>query len=122
MAEGPFVCEDSKLDGGHTVSPPDLEICDSGETNNPLDYRQKGDVTCSKQDSQGRFVNPWSTWQFPSYSTTLRLFLMEKNNSNIPSAKEVTLHTLNYAHTQVLYMAVKASYQNNFTFPLRIRR
>ncbi|KAI7791641.1 N-acyl-phosphatidylethanolamine-hydrolyzing phospholipase D isoform X1 [Triplophysa rosa] len=88
MAEGPFVCEDSKLDGGHTVSP-DLEMSDSGEKNDPLDYRQKGDATCSKRDSQGRFVNPWTTWQFPSYSTILRLFLMEKNNSSVPSAKEV---------------------------------
>lgn len=82
MAEGPLVCEESKLDGGHTVSP--------DQKNDPLDYRQKGDVMCSKRDSQGRFVNPWPTWQFPSYSTILRLFLMEKNNSNVPSAKEVS--------------------------------
>lgn len=82
MAEGPLVCEDSKLDGGHTVSP--------DQKNDPLDYRQKGDVMCSKRDSRGRFVNPWPTWQFPSYSTILRLFLMEKNNSNVPSAKEVS--------------------------------
>ncbi|KAI2665353.1 N-acyl-phosphatidylethanolamine-hydrolyzing phospholipase D [Labeo rohita] len=54
-----------------------------------LDYRQEPDVTCSRRDSDGRFVNPWTTWQFPSYSTIARLFLTEKNNSNVPSAKEV---------------------------------
>lgn len=54
----------------------------------PLDYRQEADVTCSRRDSHGRFVNPWSTWHFPSYTTVARLFLTEKNNSKIPSAKE----------------------------------
>uniref|UniRef100_A0A673MIV2 N-acyl phosphatidylethanolamine phospholipase D n=1 Tax=Sinocyclocheilus rhinocerous TaxID=307959 RepID=A0A673MIV2_9TELE len=57
--------------------------------NFPLDYRQEQDVTCSRRDSHGCFVNPWTTWQFPSYSTIARLFLTEKNNSNVPSAKEV---------------------------------
>lgn len=87
MAEGPFLHEESKLDGGHTISP-DIEKSDLSQKNDLLDYRQEG-VTCSKRDSQGRFVNPWPTWQFPSYSTMFRLFLMEKNNSNVPSAIEV---------------------------------
>ncbi|TRY65834.1 hypothetical protein DNTS_018009 [Danionella cerebrum] len=59
-----------------------------------LDYRQETDVTCSRQDSRGRFVNPWSTWHFPSYSTVARLFLTEKNNRNVPSAKELLDHEL----------------------------
>ncbi|XP_076862653.1 N-acyl-phosphatidylethanolamine-hydrolyzing phospholipase D [Brachyhypopomus gauderio] len=46
------------------------------------------EVTHSRRDSRGRFVNPWPTWQFPSYSTILRLFLMEKNHSNVPGSKE----------------------------------
>lgn len=54
-----------------------------------LDYRGEQDVSCSRRDSRGCFVNPWTTWQFPSYSTIARLFLMEKNNSNVPSVKEV---------------------------------
>uniref|UniRef100_A0AAY4EXV6 N-acyl-phosphatidylethanolamine-hydrolyzing phospholipase D n=1 Tax=Denticeps clupeoides TaxID=299321 RepID=A0AAY4EXV6_9TELE len=54
-----------------------------------LDYRHEEDVTKSRKDAHGRFVNPWPTWMFPSYPTILRLFLMEKNNSNIPSSKEV---------------------------------
>ncbi|XDV25144.1 hypothetical protein PO909_029112 [Leuciscus waleckii] len=53
-----------------------------------LDYRGEQDVSCSRRDSRGCFVNPWTTWQFPSYSTIARLFLMEKNNSNVPSVKE----------------------------------
>ncbi|KAG5267146.1 hypothetical protein AALO_G00218530 [Alosa alosa] len=42
-----------------------------------------------RKDASGRFVNPWPTWNFPSYITILRLFLMEKNHSNVPSSKEV---------------------------------
>uniref|UniRef100_A0A671SKF0 N-acyl-phosphatidylethanolamine-hydrolyzing phospholipase D n=1 Tax=Sinocyclocheilus anshuiensis TaxID=1608454 RepID=A0A671SKF0_9TELE len=57
--------------------------------NFPLDYRHEQDGTCSRRDSHGRFVNPWTTWQFPSYSTIARLFFTEKNNTNVPSAKEV---------------------------------
>ncbi|KAL7828317.1 hypothetical protein AOLI_G00314690 [Acnodon oligacanthus] len=54
-----------------------------------LNYRHEEEVTSSRRDSSGRFVNPWPTWQFPSYATVLRLFLMEKNHSNVPSSKEV---------------------------------
>lgn len=90
MAEGPLISEE--LDGGNTVSP-EPEMSGSSQINDPLDYRQAGDVTRSQQDSRGRFVNPWTTWQFPSYSTICRLFLMEKNNSNVPSAKEVNTYS-----------------------------
>ncbi|XP_066524519.1 N-acyl-phosphatidylethanolamine-hydrolyzing phospholipase D [Hoplias malabaricus] len=54
-----------------------------------LNYRHEEEVTHSVRDSKGRFVNPWPTWQFPSYATVMRLFLMEKNFSNVPSSKEV---------------------------------
>jgi len=57
--------------------------------NFPLDYRGEQGVSCSRRDSRGCFVNPWTTWQFPSLGTIARLFLMEKNNSNVPSVKEV---------------------------------
>ncbi|XP_055045791.2 N-acyl-phosphatidylethanolamine-hydrolyzing phospholipase D isoform X2 [Misgurnus anguillicaudatus] len=87
MAEGPLICEENELDGGQTTSPEPEKSC-YNQINDSLDYRQVGDVTCSQQDSRGRFVNPWKTWQFPSYGTICRLFLMEKNNSNVPSAKE----------------------------------
>lgn len=60
----------------------------SARSSVPLDYRQEADVTCSRRDAHGRFMNPWSTWHFPSYSTVARLFLTEKNNSNVPSTKE----------------------------------
>lgn len=87
MAEGPLICEENELDGGQTITPM-TENSGSKQINDALDYRQVGDVTRSQQDSNGRFVNPWKTWQFPSYGTICRLFLMEKNNSNVPSAKE----------------------------------
>nr|XP_055045790.1 N-acyl-phosphatidylethanolamine-hydrolyzing phospholipase D isoform X1 [Misgurnus anguillicaudatus] len=87
MAEGPLICEEKELDGGQTTSPEPEKSC-YNQINDSLDYRQVGDVTRSQQDSRGRFVNPWKTWQFPSYGTICRLFLMEKNNSNVPSAKE----------------------------------
>ncbi|XP_077450157.1 N-acyl-phosphatidylethanolamine-hydrolyzing phospholipase D isoform X3 [Stigmatopora argus] len=54
-----------------------------------LDYRMEEEVTRSRRDEYGRFTNPWPTWQFPSYSTLLRFFLLEKNNSNVPTCKEV---------------------------------
>ncbi|XP_062374481.1 N-acyl-phosphatidylethanolamine-hydrolyzing phospholipase D isoform X1 [Sardina pilchardus] len=54
-----------------------------------LDYRLEEEVTRSQKDAGGRFINPWPTWNFPSYVTLLRLFLMEKNHSNVPSNKEV---------------------------------
>ncbi len=74
--------------------------------NFPLDYRQEQDVTCSRRDSRGCFVNPWTTWQFPSYSTMARLFLTEKNNSNVPSAKEVHTHTHTLTHQECIESAV----------------
>uniref|UniRef100_A0A8B9GUY4 N-acyl phosphatidylethanolamine phospholipase D n=1 Tax=Astyanax mexicanus TaxID=7994 RepID=A0A8B9GUY4_ASTMX len=53
-----------------------------------LNYRHEEEVTHSSRDSSGRFINPWPTWQFPSYTTVLRLFLTEKNHSNVPSSKQ----------------------------------
>ena len=63
-----------------------------------LDYRLEEDVTRSQRDAGGRFINPWSTWSFPSYATMIRLFLTEKNHSNVPSSKEVG-HTHTHTHT-----------------------
>ncbi|KAL2102473.1 hypothetical protein ACEWY4_001641 [Coilia grayii] len=54
-----------------------------------LDYRHEEDVTHSQRDARGRFINPWPTWNFPSYATILRLFITEKNHSNVPSSKEI---------------------------------
>ncbi|XP_038834024.1 N-acyl-phosphatidylethanolamine-hydrolyzing phospholipase D-like isoform X2 [Salvelinus namaycush] len=54
-----------------------------------LDYRLEEEVTGSSRDKHGRFTNPWPTWKFPSWSTLLRFFLLEKNHSNVPSSKEV---------------------------------
>ncbi|KAJ8382056.1 hypothetical protein SKAU_G00028340 [Synaphobranchus kaupii] len=54
-----------------------------------LDYRLEEDVTKSSRDKHGRFINPWPTWKFPSYSTFFRFFVLEKNNSQVPSSKEV---------------------------------
>ncbi|XP_056133067.1 N-acyl-phosphatidylethanolamine-hydrolyzing phospholipase D [Lampris incognitus] len=53
-----------------------------------LDYRLEEEVTKSCQDKHGRWTNPWSTWKFPSYSTLLRFFFLEKNHSNVPTSKE----------------------------------
>ncbi|XP_051547417.1 N-acyl-phosphatidylethanolamine-hydrolyzing phospholipase D-like isoform X2 [Myxocyprinus asiaticus] len=89
MAEGPVFTEASEAEGGHSISPDPVGNSSSPQRNFLLDYTQQEGVTCSKQDSHGCFVNPWATWQFPSYSTIMRLFLMEKNHSNIPSTKEV---------------------------------
>ncbi|XP_061107508.1 N-acyl-phosphatidylethanolamine-hydrolyzing phospholipase D [Conger conger] len=54
-----------------------------------LDYRLEEDVTKSKRDKHGRFINPWSTWKFPSYGTLFRFFLLDKDHSQVPSSKEV---------------------------------
>lgn len=54
-----------------------------------LDYRLEEDVTKSRRDKHGRFINPWPTWKFPSYATFFRFFVLEKNNSQVPSSKEV---------------------------------
>uniref|UniRef100_A0A8C5HG45 N-acyl-phosphatidylethanolamine-hydrolyzing phospholipase D n=2 Tax=Gouania willdenowi TaxID=441366 RepID=A0A8C5HG45_GOUWI len=54
-----------------------------------LDYRLEEEVTKSCRDKHGRWTNPWPTWKFPSYSTLLRFLLLDKNNSNVPTSKEV---------------------------------
>ncbi|XP_030411949.1 N-acyl-phosphatidylethanolamine-hydrolyzing phospholipase D [Gopherus evgoodei] len=53
-----------------------------------LDYRLEEDVTKSKRDKDGKFVNPWPTWKSPSLPNILKWALVEKNNSNIPSSKQ----------------------------------
>ncbi|KAL4640740.1 N-acyl-phosphatidylethanolamine-hydrolyzing phospholipase D-like [Arapaima gigas] len=55
----------------------------------PCNIFQLENVTRSRKDRHGCFVNPWPTWRFPSYPTFIRSFLLEKNNSSIPSSKEV---------------------------------
>uniref|UniRef100_A0A8C9SQ66 N-acyl-phosphatidylethanolamine-hydrolyzing phospholipase D n=1 Tax=Scleropages formosus TaxID=113540 RepID=A0A8C9SQ66_SCLFO len=52
-------------------------------------FRVDQDVTRSRRDNRGCFVNPWSTWKFPSNLTLLRFCLLDKDNSNIPTCKEV---------------------------------
>ncbi|XP_029471325.1 N-acyl-phosphatidylethanolamine-hydrolyzing phospholipase D isoform X2 [Rhinatrema bivittatum] len=53
-----------------------------------LDYRLEEDVTKSKKEKDGRFVNPWPTWKPPVLKNILKWAFTEKNNSNIPSSKE----------------------------------
>nr|XP_020455327.1 N-acyl-phosphatidylethanolamine-hydrolyzing phospholipase D isoform X3 [Monopterus albus] len=53
-----------------------------------LDYRLEEDVTKSCRDNHGRFINPWPTWQFPSYLLALRFLFWDKNHSNVPASKE----------------------------------
>ncbi|XP_012694659.2 N-acyl-phosphatidylethanolamine-hydrolyzing phospholipase D isoform X2 [Clupea harengus] len=76
---------------GSPSSPPGDPRHHSGSSRKSfrLDYRLEEDVTRSQRDAGGRFINPWSTWSFPSYATMIRLFLTEKNHSNVPSSKEV---------------------------------
>ncbi|KAL4612710.1 N-acyl-phosphatidylethanolamine-hydrolyzing phospholipase D-like [Arapaima gigas] len=56
-----------------------------------LDHRLEEDVTKSKKNLHGRFVNPWPTWTKPSFSALLKFLVLEKNNSKVPSSKEVVL-------------------------------
>ncbi|KAF0029709.1 hypothetical protein F2P81_018814 [Scophthalmus maximus] len=53
-----------------------------------LDYRLEEEVTKSCRDKYGRWINPWSTWRFPSHSMLLRFLLFDKNHSNVPTNKE----------------------------------
>lgn len=55
-----------------------------------LDYRLEEDVTKSKRGKDGRFVNPWPTWKSPTLPNVLKWCLMEKDNSNVPSSKQVS--------------------------------
>ncbi|CAL8322844.1 unnamed protein product [Lota lota] len=54
-----------------------------------LDFRQEEEVTKSCQDEHGRWTNPWPTWRFPSKALLLRFLLWDKDNSNVPTSKEV---------------------------------
>ncbi|XP_069764740.1 N-acyl-phosphatidylethanolamine-hydrolyzing phospholipase D isoform X2 [Narcine bancroftii] len=52
-----------------------------------LDYRLEEDVTKSKKGNDGRFINPWPTWNAPAFSNVLKFVVMEKDHTNIPSSK-----------------------------------
>ncbi|XP_018602586.2 N-acyl-phosphatidylethanolamine-hydrolyzing phospholipase D-like [Scleropages formosus] len=54
-----------------------------------LDHRLEEDVTRSRRNLHGRFVNPWPTWTTPSFCAFLKFLMLEKNNSKVPSSKEV---------------------------------
>ncbi|KAG9280138.1 N-acyl-phosphatidylethanolamine-hydrolyzing phospholipase D [Astyanax mexicanus] len=97
MAEGGIVEGTERLmaEGESSCSPGDSSTCverkresSSSRKSFHLNYRHEEEVTHSSRDSSGRFINPWPTWQFPSYTTVLRLFLTEKNHSNVPSSKQ----------------------------------
>ncbi|XP_020840181.1 N-acyl-phosphatidylethanolamine-hydrolyzing phospholipase D isoform X1 [Phascolarctos cinereus] len=53
-----------------------------------LDYRLEEAVTKSQKGKDGRYVNPWPTWKYPSFSDILKFIMLEKNNSKIPRCKE----------------------------------
>ncbi|CAH2275726.1 N-acyl-phosphatidylethanolamine-hydrolyzing phospholipase D [Pelobates cultripes] len=53
-----------------------------------LDLRLEEDVTKSRRDKNGRFVNPWPTWKSPAFLSALKWAMTEKDNSNVPSSKE----------------------------------
>ncbi|XP_038597431.1 N-acyl-phosphatidylethanolamine-hydrolyzing phospholipase D isoform X1 [Tachyglossus aculeatus] len=53
-----------------------------------LDYRLEEDVTKSKKGKDGRFINPWPTWKYPTLPNILKWAVMEKNHSSVPSSKE----------------------------------
>ncbi|XP_053700503.1 N-acyl-phosphatidylethanolamine-hydrolyzing phospholipase D isoform X2 [Synchiropus splendidus] len=47
------------------------------------------EVTRSRRDGRGRWVNPWPTWRFPSSSSLLRFLLLDQDHSDVPSDAEV---------------------------------
>ncbi|XP_041113404.1 N-acyl-phosphatidylethanolamine-hydrolyzing phospholipase D-like isoform X2 [Polyodon spathula] len=53
-----------------------------------LDYRLEEDVTKSKKDKHGHFVNPWPTWHSPTLYNVLKWQFTEKDHSKVPSSKE----------------------------------
>ncbi|XP_024913023.1 N-acyl-phosphatidylethanolamine-hydrolyzing phospholipase D isoform X2 [Cynoglossus semilaevis] len=53
-----------------------------------LDYRLEEEVTKSCRDKHGRWMNPWSTWRFPSTAAFLKFFFLDKDHSNVPTSKE----------------------------------
>ncbi|XP_026533002.1 N-acyl-phosphatidylethanolamine-hydrolyzing phospholipase D [Notechis scutatus] len=54
-----------------------------------LDYRLEEDVTKSKKGKDGRFMNPWPTWKPVSFPNVLKWIFTEKDNSKVPSSKQV---------------------------------
>ncbi|XP_044533471.1 N-acyl-phosphatidylethanolamine-hydrolyzing phospholipase D [Gracilinanus agilis] len=53
-----------------------------------LDYRLEEAVTKSQKGKDGRYINPWPTWKYPSLPNVLKWIIMEKDNSKIPRCKE----------------------------------
>lgn len=53
------------------------------------------EVTKSCRDKHGRWMNPWSTWRFPSTAAFLKFFFLDKDHSNVPTSKEVRLYCIN---------------------------
>uniref|UniRef100_A0A8C5QI60 N-acyl-phosphatidylethanolamine-hydrolyzing phospholipase D n=1 Tax=Leptobrachium leishanense TaxID=445787 RepID=A0A8C5QI60_9ANUR len=53
-----------------------------------LDVRLEEDVTKSRRDKNGRFINPWPTWKAPVLRNVLKWTMTEKDHSNVPSSKE----------------------------------
>ncbi|XP_075455754.1 N-acyl-phosphatidylethanolamine-hydrolyzing phospholipase D-like [Ascaphus truei] len=53
-----------------------------------VDYRLEEEVTKSITDKDGKFVNPWPSWEFPAFLKMMKWLVLEKNNSNVPSSKE----------------------------------
>nr|XP_002741609.1 PREDICTED: N-acyl-phosphatidylethanolamine-hydrolyzing phospholipase D-like [Saccoglossus kowalevskii] len=53
-----------------------------------LDYRQLEDVQKSVQKN-GRYVNPWKTFKFPSKLDIMRWMTLTPDNSNVPSKQKL---------------------------------
>ncbi|KAM9777960.1 N-acyl-phosphatidylethanolamine-hydrolyzing phospholipase D [Neosynchiropus ocellatus] len=69
----------------------ELRGADGGDASRPgfhSDLRLEKDVTRSRRDEQGRWINPWPTWRFPSSSSLLRFLLLDQDCSDVPSDTE----------------------------------
>ncbi|XP_031794560.1 N-acyl-phosphatidylethanolamine-hydrolyzing phospholipase D isoform X2 [Sarcophilus harrisii] len=53
-----------------------------------IDYRLEESVTKSQKGKDGRYINPWPTWKYPSLADVLKWMILEKDNSKIPRCKE----------------------------------
>ncbi|XP_053320236.1 N-acyl-phosphatidylethanolamine-hydrolyzing phospholipase D [Spea bombifrons] len=54
-----------------------------------LDARLEEDVTKSVRGTNGRFINPWQTWKSPTLRHVLKWSITEKDNSSVPTTKEL---------------------------------
>ncbi|XP_032076642.1 N-acyl-phosphatidylethanolamine-hydrolyzing phospholipase D [Thamnophis elegans] len=54
-----------------------------------LDGRLEEDVTKSKKDKDGRFMNPWPTWEPATFTNFLKWIFIEKDNSQVPCSKQI---------------------------------